>query len=94
MISARPETARADQGTRPASRELAGRRPSIAASCGRLPERGGPAAIASRRHTAPMQASMLRRTATDMADALDRAAMRDVEGDREWRDAKAKRWSR
>lgn len=40
------------------------------------------------------QVDLLRRTATDMADALDRAAMRDVEGDREWRDAKAKRWSR
>lgn len=28
----------------------------------------------------------LRRAADDMADALDRAAMRDVEGAREWRD--------
>lgn len=32
------------------------------------------------------QADLLRRTAGEMADALDRAAMRDIEGSRDWRD--------
>lgn len=32
------------------------------------------------------QVALLRRTSSDMADALDHAAQRDVEGSREWRD--------
>lgn len=35
---------------------------------------------------ASMQASMLRRTAIEMADALDREAQAAIEGAREWRD--------
>lgn len=35
---------------------------------------------------ADQQVALLRRTSSDMADALDRAAQRDVEGAREWRD--------
>lgn len=34
---------------------------------------------------ADWQADLLRRTAEKMADALDRDAMRDIEGAREWR---------
>lgn len=35
---------------------------------------------------ADFQTDMLRRTASQMADALDRAAQQDVEGVRDWRD--------
>lgn len=40
---------------------------------------------------ATFQAYLLRRVAADMADALDRQAMRDVEGADEWRDHTSKR---
>ncbi|TPL40670.1 hypothetical protein [Mesorhizobium sp. B2-4-6] len=40
--------------------------------------------------TADWSVDLLRRTATDMADALDAAAMRDVEGAEEWRDLNSK----
>jgi hypothetical protein len=39
---------------------------------------------------ADFHADLLRRTAREMADALDRAAMRDVEGALEWRDINRK----
>lgn len=42
---------------------------------------------------ADWQVQLLRRTADEMADALDRDAMRDVEGAREWRDLSACRES-
>lgn len=40
---------------------------------------------------ADFQADLLRQTHARMADALDRAAMREVEGACEWRDLTAKR---
>jgi hypothetical protein len=51
----------------------------------------GPLSTASRQLeelvdvTADWAAELLRRTASDMAHALDEAAMRDVEGAAEWR---------
>lgn len=36
-------------------------------------------------HVASWQAQLLRRAGREMADALDRAAMRDIEGAAEWR---------
>ncbi|TIT40831.1 MAG: hypothetical protein E5W76_15425 [Mesorhizobium sp.] len=40
--------------------------------------------------TADWAADLLRRTATDMGDTLDREAMRDVEGATEWRNLATK----
>lgn len=40
---------------------------------------------------ADSQVDLLRRTHSKMATALDRAAMRDVEGARDWRDVTSKR---
>lgn len=56
----------------------------------------GPLSTASRQLeelvdvTADWAAELLRRTAGDMADALDGAAMRDVEGAMEWRNLASK----
>lgn len=52
----------------------------------------GPLSAASRQleelvdSTSDWAVELLRRTAAEMADALDHAAMRDVEGERDWRD--------
>ena len=43
--------------------------------------------------TLAFQADLLRRTAGEMAAALDRAAQRDIEGAQEWRKPEAKRWA-
>lgn len=40
------------------------------------------------------QVDLLRRAATDMAEALDREAQAAVEGAKDWRDVKAKRMAR
>jgi hypothetical protein len=40
---------------------------------------------------ATFQADLLRRAAGEMADALDRDAMRDIEGASDWRDPRSKR---
>ncbi|RUV07962.1 hypothetical protein EOA79_02415 [Mesorhizobium sp. M1A.F.Ca.IN.020.03.2.1] len=40
--------------------------------------------------TADWAVELLRRTAAEMSHALDRDAMRDVEGAEEWRDVKSK----
>ena len=41
-------------------------------------------------NVADWSVDLLRRAGGDMADALDRAAMRDVEGAEEWRNLKSK----
>lgn len=41
-------------------------------------------------HVADWSVDLLRRTAGDMADALDRAARRDIEGASDWRDLNPK----
>lgn len=42
-------------------------------------------------NVADWSVDLLRRAGADMADALDRAAMRDVEGAEEWRDLSGSR---
>lgn len=57
----------------------------------------GPLSTASRQleelidSTSDWAAELLRRTASDMAAALDHAAMRDVEGEIEWRNISSSR---